>query len=492
MVTFWNSLTLHLLLEFYQLSIVRSVSNSTIHVVPGDEVLFNCSEYLTITIKNVSVQNTGECKNRQDDCNLNKNDHELIKRCEGYPSCFVNGSLLTSSCLWEDLHFDLSYICKASYEYVGCYVDNSDRVLDEDHKNNEEMSADICVGICTEKQTSYKHKYFGTQSRQECFCGDGQRLNSEPYLKMKDSECNMYCLQHEDEKCGGEYRMSVYKILPQISRYHPCLEVDQQNWIEDCKTSQLQEKGFCVKFNAPTTDLDSYKECTNKDYELGNQLYQFCRNTTSNGNCVYNLASILQKIDFQQTTKYISIGYACKVPLQTTDHTPFVERNTQASIPVIVVSVLVVVIFAALVFIILVFYKRRQKAKKFSSSEKLQKEFQTDSSNSSATNTGMTYINIPSIYENINDNKIINCGEHKQEGNYETLSTNRRAAEPMYASTEHESTEPSLSRYQSLTNPPESDIHTYASTELDSSQYQSLTNPNQSDIHTYASTASIQ
>lgn len=153
---------------------------------------------------------------------------------------------------------------------------------------------------------------------------------------------------------------------------------------------------------------------------------------------------------------------------------------------------MVAVIVAALVFIILVFYRKRQKAKKLSSSEKLQKEFQTDSINPSAPYTGMTYINIPAIYENGNDNEIINGGEHKQEGNYETLSTNRKAAEHMYASTEHESTEPNLSRYQSLTNPPESGIHTYASTEPDSSQYQSLTNPTESDIHTYASTASKQ
>ncbi|CAG2236376.1 unnamed protein product [Mytilus edulis] len=271
MVTFWNSLTLYLLLEIYQLSIVWSVSTSTIHIIPGDEVLFNCSEYSSITIRNVSVQNTGKCESRQDDCYLNRNDHELIKRCEGYPSCFVNGSLLTSSCLWEDLYFDLSYICKAaSYEYTGCYVDDPERVLDESHKDNQAMSADICFEICTEYQTSDKYEYFGTQYGHECFCGDGQQLNSYHYNKLKESECSMPCLRNEDEMCGGFYRMSVYKI------------------------------------------------------------------TTT----------------------------------------------------------------------------------------------------------------------------------HKQEGNYDTLSTNRKSAEHMYASIEQESTEPDLSQYQSLTNPPESDIHAYASTEL--------------------------
>ncbi|VDI26140.1 Hypothetical predicted protein [Mytilus galloprovincialis] len=247
MVTFWNSLTLYLLLEIYQLLMVRLVSTSTIHIDPGNKVLFNCSEYSSITIRNVSVQNTGKCESGQDDCNLNRNDHELIKKCEGYSSCFVNGSFLTSSCLWEDLHFDLSYICKASYEYDGCYVDNSDRVLDEEHKNKKPMSADICFGICTEKQTSYKHLYFGTQFGHECFCGDGQELISESYPRKKDSECNDPCLQNENEKCGDSYRMSVYKIETEISRYNSCLEVDQQNSIQDCKTYLLQKKRVLCK-----------------------------------------------------------------------------------------------------------------------------------------------------------------------------------------------------------------------------------------------------
>lgn len=147
---------------------------------------------------------------------------------------------------------------------------------------------------------------------------------------------------------------------------------------------------------------------------------------------------------------------------------------------------MVVVIVAALVLII-VFYRRRKIAKNSNSSENRQKEIKTDNINSSANKTGITDINIPAIYENIHDNKIINLEAPKHEGNYETLSTNRKSAEHMYVSTEHESTEP-----DSLTNPTESEIHTYASPESDSSQYQSLTNPSEYDIHTYASTSSIQ
>lgn len=66
---------------------------------------------------NVSVQNIGKCDRNQQECNLNNNDYQLIKRCEGSTSCQVDGSLLTSECLWEDLFFELSYTCKGKYGF---------------------------------------------------------------------------------------------------------------------------------------------------------------------------------------------------------------------------------------------------------------------------------------------------------------------------------------------------------------------------------------
>ena len=134
----------------------------------------------------------------------------------------------------------------------------------------------------------------------------------------------------------------------------------------------------------------------------------------------------------------------------------------------------------------------KMEHKNSNSYENRQKHFETGSINSSANKTGTTDINMPVIYENINDKKTINREAHKEEGNYESLSTSSKSVEHMYASAEQESTEPDLSQYQSITNPPESDIHTYDSTDLNSSQYQSLTIQTESDIHTYASTTSTQ
>lgn len=51
------------------------------------------------------------------------------------------------------------------------------------------------------------------QYARECFCGYGSNLDSPPYVNKNDSECNMTCLQNPDEKCGGRWRMSVYRIM---------------------------------------------------------------------------------------------------------------------------------------------------------------------------------------------------------------------------------------------------------------------------------------
>ncbi|VDI72576.1 Hypothetical predicted protein, partial [Mytilus galloprovincialis] len=169
----------------------------------------------------------------------------------------------------------------------------------------------------------------------------------------------------------------------------------------------------------------------------------------------------------------------------------------------IIVSVLVVALIAALVFIIVVIYRKRNKAMNSQPCEIQQNQINTDSvyfSNSNIEHyTDISNKSIPIVYENINDNKTISCKPQKiasfhQEGNnYESLSTNRDS-DHMYETTKRLSKETDLTQYQSVTNPPDSDIHTYDSTSTEPAlfQYQSLTNPSESDIHAYVSTTSIQ
>lgn len=101
--------------------------------------------------------------------------------------------------------------------------------------------------------------------------------------------------------------------IPEISRYHSCLEVDQQSRIQDCKTNQLQEKSLCVKFDVSTDNKATDQNCRNQDYEIGRILYESCTNTKRNGYCVYNLTNILMTgKKLVPPSKKISIVYSCK------------------------------------------------------------------------------------------------------------------------------------------------------------------------------------
>ncbi|XP_071130536.1 uncharacterized protein [Mytilus edulis] len=323
MVHVRNCIKLWALLQLFELSKIKSETIFTVDIIPGDEVFLNCSESSSIIIRSASVQNIGTCSSSKNACNLNRNDKELLKGCEGLSTCHINGSLLKSLCLWEDIHFNISYVCNhAYYNYVGCYIDDQKRLLKESHQDrNQAMTADICFGICTKSQTSYEHIFFGTQYGYECFCGDGQNLDSDPYYKRKD-DCNLPCSDNKDEICGGNYRMSVYKIMTQTSIEQPCLHIDQKNTITNCSTDQLQKKSLCVKYDVSSTVKATDQHCRNRDKEFGNKLYEFCINTRRNGSCVYNLASLLTtELNVLPPTKKISIMYLCEDEFSTISST---------------------------------------------------------------------------------------------------------------------------------------------------------------------------
>lgn len=61
------------------------------------------------------------------------------------------------------MYFIILLFLLVSYEYVGCFFDDSKRLLEEGHSNNAAMSADICFGICTGSQTWIDDDYFGTE-----------------------------------------------------------------------------------------------------------------------------------------------------------------------------------------------------------------------------------------------------------------------------------------------------------------------------------------
>ena len=49
------------------------------------------------------------------------------------------------------------------------------------------------------------------QHANECFCGNGRKLYTSGYGEAASDQCNFRCIQNEEENCGGEYKISVYK-----------------------------------------------------------------------------------------------------------------------------------------------------------------------------------------------------------------------------------------------------------------------------------------
>ncbi|XP_052069368.1 uncharacterized protein LOC127708513 [Mytilus californianus] len=331
MVHVRNDLIVCLLLKLFKLSIVWSEFTTIVHIIPGDEVFLNCSETSSITIRNVSVQNIGKCESNQ--CYLTGHDLDMIKGCEGSSGCYVNGSLLTSTCLREDRHFNISFIClpEVSYEYVGCYVDDKDRVLGEYHDYREytwstlSMSAEICFEKCTENWR--EDDYFGTQYEYQCFCGNGNKLGSAPYINKKESECDMTCKQNPNEKCGGKWRNSVYRIIIKREFKYEFLNIEQEHTINDCKTSQLKEDSLCITLDTSYKKQDVDYICN----DIGNNLHKFCKTEHPNENCVFNLFNILEEADEWQPSKAISIEYVCKENHQASSSTPSSSVNLPTS-----------------------------------------------------------------------------------------------------------------------------------------------------------------
>ncbi|XP_052068056.1 uncharacterized protein LOC127707515 isoform X2 [Mytilus californianus] len=96
------------------------------------------------------------------------------------------------------------------YAYIGCFEDRKIRLLhDGPYKaTNNIMSTNICFNHCN----SNNYEYFATEYGHECFCGNGGKLGSDQYPTKMEKDCNMACIGHVTQTCGGTWRASVYKI----------------------------------------------------------------------------------------------------------------------------------------------------------------------------------------------------------------------------------------------------------------------------------------
>ncbi|XP_019627627.1 PREDICTED: uncharacterized protein LOC109472366, partial [Branchiostoma belcheri] len=99
-------------------------------------------------------------------------------------------------------------------EYLGCYPDGSPHRFPRKVTTLSYMTTERCIAACRTAGYTYAATEV-SRSRwwryHDCHCGreaDFNRLGQ----RVCDSECNSRCRGNWRQKCGGRFRMSVYKI----------------------------------------------------------------------------------------------------------------------------------------------------------------------------------------------------------------------------------------------------------------------------------------
>ncbi len=80
--------------------------------------------------------------------------------------------------------------------YVGCFIDNESRDLDDSY-SNPSMTIPMCINRCRDRG----YVYAGLQYSTECFCGN-QYTDS---ARVGDEQCNMVC--------GGQGELPLQKKI---------------------------------------------------------------------------------------------------------------------------------------------------------------------------------------------------------------------------------------------------------------------------------------
>ncbi|MGH9955820.1 MAG: WSC domain-containing protein [Pyrinomonadaceae bacterium] len=87
--------------------------------------------------------------------------------------------------------------------FLGCYVDTPARVL---NGYSFSSTTGMTNQVCQQKCKTQGFKYAGTEYASQCFCG-----NTAPTQVVGSQECGMSCSGAPGEKCGGTWRLSVYR-----------------------------------------------------------------------------------------------------------------------------------------------------------------------------------------------------------------------------------------------------------------------------------------
>ncbi|KAK8075527.1 hypothetical protein PG997_010190 [Apiospora hydei] len=96
------------------------------------------------------------------------------------------------------------------YTLLGCYVDQSpNRTLPTTaYQRMPTNRATVCHALCNAPE--YRATLFGLEYGAECYCGAGDPASFQK--AASDAECDRPCPANASEMCGGDWRLSLYRI----------------------------------------------------------------------------------------------------------------------------------------------------------------------------------------------------------------------------------------------------------------------------------------
>ncbi|XP_053398181.1 uncharacterized protein LOC128556637 [Mercenaria mercenaria] len=137
--------------------------------------------------------------------------------------------------------------------YIGCFIDYRYRVLNGKGKQFHPNSGNRCKNFCR----GYGYRYAGTESGEECFCGNKIRI------KRPANNCDYECEGNPSEFCGGAWRISIYDIWYCVT--NPCLngatctDIDANNYSCTCTDEWT---GIDCKYKKAQTTVQSTSTTT--------------------------------------------------------------------------------------------------------------------------------------------------------------------------------------------------------------------------------------
>ncbi|XP_062610626.1 uncharacterized protein LOC134272411 [Saccostrea cucullata] len=120
------------------------------------------------------------------------------------------------------------------------------------------MSVEKCKEFCQQHDS----RFYGLEDSNKCFCGNVIRQN----VRKAEKECNARCSGNDNQFCGGNSRISVYKNANYEKGYLGCFQ-DQStrtlNGKHMSSNSMTVEmcKEFCKKQDAEFYGLESSMHC---------------------------------------------------------------------------------------------------------------------------------------------------------------------------------------------------------------------------------------